>query len=91
MQIAQKQVLVRQSGRPAISRRSVVVTRAALELKSPPYALDALEPHMSKQTLEFHWGGLVLDHRKIGSTCGCAWFRSSRVACICTYTAGVEA
>jgi Fe-Mn family superoxide dismutase len=33
-----------------------VVVRAALELKSPPYALDALEPHMSKQTLEFHWG-----------------------------------
>ena len=38
-----------------VSRRAVVV-RAALELKSPPYALDALEPHMSKQTLEFHWG-----------------------------------
>lgn len=33
-----------------------MVVRAALELKSPPYALDALEPHMSKQTLEFHWG-----------------------------------
>ncbi|XP_010536565.1 PREDICTED: superoxide dismutase [Fe] 1, chloroplastic [Tarenaya hassleriana] len=25
-------------------------------LKPPPYSLDALEPHMSKQTLEFHWG-----------------------------------
>ena len=37
------------------SRRSVI-TRAAMELKSPPYALDALEPHMSKTTLEFHWG-----------------------------------
>jgi Fe-Mn family superoxide dismutase len=37
------------------SRRSAI-TRAALELKSPPYALDALEPHMSKSTLEFHWG-----------------------------------
>nr|QKY15092.1 superoxide dismutase [fe] (FSD) [Polytomella parva] len=26
------------------------------ELKPPPYALDALEPHMSKETLEYHWG-----------------------------------
>lgn len=25
-------------------------------LKPPPYPLDALEPHMSRQTLEFHWG-----------------------------------
>ncbi|CAF2131284.1 unnamed protein product [Brassica napus] len=25
-------------------------------LKPPPYSLDALEPHMSRQTLEFHWG-----------------------------------
>jgi Fe-Mn family superoxide dismutase len=33
-----------------------VVVRAALELKPPPYALDALEPHLSKSTLEFHWG-----------------------------------
>jgi len=36
--------------------RRAVVCRAALELKAPPYGLDALEPHMSKQTLEFHWG-----------------------------------
>jgi superoxide dismutase, Fe-Mn family len=28
----------------------------AVELKPPPYALDALEPHMSKTTLEVHWG-----------------------------------
>lgn len=40
-------------------RTRTVVPRAALELKSPPYALDALEPHMSKQTLEFHWGALM--------------------------------
>uniref|UniRef100_A0A2P2KG67 superoxide dismutase n=2 Tax=Rhizophora mucronata TaxID=61149 RepID=A0A2P2KG67_RHIMU len=26
------------------------------ELKPPPYPLNALEPHMSKDTLEFHWG-----------------------------------
>ncbi|GLI66069.1 hypothetical protein VaNZ11_009788 [Volvox africanus] len=41
--------------RPMTGRRAVVI-KAALELKAPPYALDALEPHMSKQTLEFHWG-----------------------------------
>jgi Fe-Mn family superoxide dismutase len=44
--------------RAACAQRSrrAVITRAAMELKSPPYALDALEPHMSKTTLEFHWG-----------------------------------
>lgn len=26
------------------------------ELPPLPYAMDALEPHMSKQTLEFHYG-----------------------------------
>ncbi|CAN6569152.1 unnamed protein product [Malus baccata var. baccata] len=30
--------------------------RAQFELKPPPYPLDALEPHMSKETLEYHWG-----------------------------------
>jgi Fe-Mn family superoxide dismutase len=34
----------------------VVLPMAKFELRTPPYALDALEPHMSKQTLEFHWG-----------------------------------
>ncbi|XP_010448478.1 PREDICTED: superoxide dismutase [Fe] 1, chloroplastic-like isoform X1 [Camelina sativa] len=34
---------------------SIAVT-ANYVLQPPPYALDALEPHMSKQTLEFHWG-----------------------------------
>ncbi|KAK9667661.1 hypothetical protein RND81_13G003200 [Saponaria officinalis] len=29
---------------------------AKFELKPPPYAFDALEPHMSKNTFEFHWG-----------------------------------
>ncbi|KAI3817884.1 hypothetical protein L1987_11684 [Smallanthus sonchifolius] len=29
---------------------------ASIDLKPPPYALDALEPHMSKETLEYHWG-----------------------------------
>ncbi|XP_002511050.2 superoxide dismutase [Fe], chloroplastic [Ricinus communis] len=29
---------------------------AIFELKPPPYPLDALEPLMSKDTLEYHWG-----------------------------------
>lgn len=29
---------------------------AFFELQKPPYELDALEPHMSQQTLEYHWG-----------------------------------
>eukprot|EP00850_Spirogloea_muscicola_P004991 SM000022S07205 [mRNA] locus=s22:582558:584563:+ [translate_table: standard] len=30
--------------------------RAAFELLPPPYALDALEPHLSEETLNVHWG-----------------------------------
>ncbi|THU56802.1 hypothetical protein C4D60_Mb11t21040 [Musa balbisiana] len=29
---------------------------AQLELKAPPYSLSSLEPHMSRETLEYHWG-----------------------------------
>ncbi|XP_031277304.1 superoxide dismutase [Fe], chloroplastic [Pistacia vera] len=29
---------------------------AKFELKPPPYPMDALEPHMSRETLEYHWG-----------------------------------
>ncbi|KAK4796092.1 hypothetical protein SAY86_028418 [Trapa natans] len=29
---------------------------ARLELKPPPYPLNALEPHMSQETLSYHWG-----------------------------------
>ncbi|OMO52322.1 Manganese/iron superoxide dismutase [Corchorus olitorius] len=29
---------------------------ANFELKPPPYPLNALEPHMSRETLEYHWG-----------------------------------
>nr|QIM55875.1 Fe superoxide dismutase 1 [Morus alba] len=29
---------------------------AKFELKPPPYPLNALEPHMSKETFEYHWG-----------------------------------
>ena len=46
----------RRSSTARVSRRSAVVVKAAIELKPPPYALDALEPHMKKETMEFHWG-----------------------------------
>lgn len=26
------------------------------ELIAPPFELDALEPHMSKETMDYHWG-----------------------------------
>ncbi len=43
----------RRASRPC---RGSLVVRSAITLKDPPYPLNALEPHMSKQTLEFHWG-----------------------------------
>ncbi|GAB2295881.1 Superoxide dismutase [Fe] 2, chloroplastic [Dionaea muscipula] len=41
--------------RKQIRKVGAVVT-AKVDLKPPPYPLDALEPHMSKETLEYHWG-----------------------------------
>ncbi|KAF3793027.1 Superoxide dismutase Fe 2 [Nymphaea thermarum] len=38
------------------SRKRHAFVHAQLDLKPPPYSLDALEPHMSRQTLEYHWG-----------------------------------
>lgn len=32
------------------------VTTARIELKPPPYSLNALEPHLNHETLEYHWG-----------------------------------
>ncbi|XP_021905560.1 superoxide dismutase [Fe], chloroplastic isoform X1 [Carica papaya] len=32
------------------------VITAKFELKPPPYPLNALEPNMSQETLEYHWG-----------------------------------
>ncbi|KAL7107445.1 hypothetical protein ACP275_06G055300 [Erythranthe tilingii] len=29
---------------------------AKIDLSPPPYSLDALEPHMSRETFEYHWG-----------------------------------
>ncbi|KAL9242608.1 hypothetical protein vseg_016594 [Gypsophila vaccaria] len=37
-------------------RRAGAGVVAKFDLKPPPYAFDALEPHMSKTTFEFHWG-----------------------------------
>jgi hypothetical protein len=41
--------------RAPISRKMVTI-KAALELKPPPYKTDALEPHLSAKSFEFHWG-----------------------------------
>ncbi|KAJ9163988.1 hypothetical protein P3X46_023607 [Hevea brasiliensis] len=48
LQWTKKQQCTRKPG-PAI-------ITAKFELKPPPYPLNALEPHMSKDTLEYHWG-----------------------------------
>lgn len=38
------------------TRKAGPTITATLELKPPPYPLNALEPHMSQETLEYHWG-----------------------------------
>ncbi|XP_075648155.1 superoxide dismutase [Fe], chloroplastic isoform X1 [Castanea sativa] len=38
------------------TRKAGPTITAKLELKPPPYPLNALEPHMSQETLEYHWG-----------------------------------
>nr|PNR36232.1 hypothetical protein PHYPA_022083 [Physcomitrium patens] len=35
---------------------AVPLPLSTVDLRPPPYALDALEPHMSKSTLDYHWG-----------------------------------
>ncbi|CAA7411105.1 unnamed protein product [Spirodela intermedia] len=44
-----------QDSRQLVGRCRTRIT-AQLELKAPPYSLDALEPYMSRETLEYHWG-----------------------------------
>ncbi|XP_021744707.1 superoxide dismutase [Fe], chloroplastic-like isoform X2 [Chenopodium quinoa] len=39
-----------------VRRAGAGVVTAKFDLKPPPYPFDALEPHMSKQTFEYHWG-----------------------------------
>nr|QDM54629.1 superoxide dismutase [Pteris vittata] len=41
------------TGKARSSCRPIVM---AFHLRPLPFEMDALEPHMSKQTLEFHWG-----------------------------------
>ncbi|KAF6146532.1 hypothetical protein GIB67_008818, partial [Kingdonia uniflora] len=43
------------NGQFRVSQRGVR-TRAFYGLTTPPYKLDALEPYMSKNTMEMHWG-----------------------------------
>ncbi|KAH9329703.1 hypothetical protein KI387_001811, partial [Taxus chinensis] len=47
------------STRPKVAMRKSLKntsTVALFGLKDPPYKLDALEPYMSRRSLEFHWG-----------------------------------
>ncbi|XP_057525246.1 superoxide dismutase [Fe], chloroplastic-like isoform X1 [Amaranthus tricolor] len=39
-----------------VRRGGATVVTAKFDLKPPPYPFDALEPIMSKQTFDFHWG-----------------------------------
>ncbi|KAM7491802.1 hypothetical protein LguiA_034723 [Lonicera macranthoides] len=39
-----------------IRKAGLGIITAKIELKPPPYAVNALEPHMSQETLEYHWG-----------------------------------
>ncbi|KAI9075474.1 hypothetical protein K1719_042562 [Acacia pycnantha] len=56
-QLKTQQLLDRAKRRFDVSRRSTKVT-AFYGLKNPPYKLDALEPYMSKRTIDVHWGEL---------------------------------
>ncbi|KAJ6410557.1 hypothetical protein OIU84_007329 [Salix udensis] len=42
--------------RQCTRKASALTVTAKFELKPPPYPMDALEPHMSKDTFEYHWG-----------------------------------
>ncbi|XP_019057912.1 PREDICTED: superoxide dismutase [Fe] 2, chloroplastic isoform X2 [Tarenaya hassleriana] len=48
----------RRTQRRRFSRKAAAsgVVTAKFELKPPPYPLDGMEPHMSRETLEYHWG-----------------------------------
>ncbi|CAN1273793.1 Superoxide dismutase [Fe], chloroplastic (Fragment) [Linum perenne] len=45
-----------QHKRPSRRMAGLVTITAKFELKPPPYPMDALEPHMSKDTFDYHWG-----------------------------------
>ncbi|XP_073125454.1 superoxide dismutase [Fe], chloroplastic-like isoform X4 [Henckelia pumila] len=46
----------RKSEKTNVRRAAGGVVKAIIEFKPPPYPLDALEPHMSRETFEYHWG-----------------------------------
>lgn len=55
--LAGQRVQIGATSRPRAATQVRMVPCAALELKAPPFALDALEGKgMSKETLEYHWG-----------------------------------
>ncbi|KAB1204106.1 Superoxide dismutase [Fe] 2, chloroplastic [Morella rubra] len=39
-----------------LQKKACPTITAKFDLKPPPYPLNALEPHMSQRTLEYHWG-----------------------------------
>lgn len=49
-------LLWRKNERRFLRKAGVIAVTAKFELKPPPYPLDALEPHMTQETLEYHWG-----------------------------------
>ncbi|GMP23781.1 hypothetical protein CsSME_00001256 [Camellia sinensis var. sinensis] len=51
-----RSLLWRKKERKCLRKAGPVMITAKLELKPPPYPLNALEPHMSRDTLEYHWG-----------------------------------
>lgn len=44
------------TGRVQPASRKALIARAAIELKPLPYAMEAFEPLLSKESFEFHWG-----------------------------------
>ncbi|XP_068650338.1 superoxide dismutase [Fe], chloroplastic [Aristolochia californica] len=52
--IQNRSSLYLKNSRSKCSRSNGIMARLGFE--PPPFPLDALEPHMSRQTLEFHWG-----------------------------------
>ncbi|KAL5724100.1 superoxide dismutase [Ranunculus cassubicifolius] len=49
-------LLQRNTERKCAQKASKSVITAHFELKPPPYPMNSLEPHMSRETLEYHWG-----------------------------------
>lgn len=51
-----RSLLWKKKERPCIRKSGPVMITAKFELKPPPYDLKDLEPHMSSETMEYHWG-----------------------------------